>query len=151
MPSASSIHSVTIGNAGYTSEKENPTRPVFNQSAIHELALRAGFTEAGIAALPHPDTLRDAARFEHFVDAGHAGSMQYLARRNEEGQLLRSNVQLPFPWARSVVVCLASYHADAPLSIAAAPPNTGWIARYAWSSRRDERGRLRPEIGRAHV
>lgn len=136
MPPASSVHSVTISNAGST--------PAFTQSAIRELAHRAGFTEAGIAALPHPDTLRDATRFEHFVDAGHAGSMEYLARRNEEGQLLRSNVQLPFPWARSVVVCVASYHADAQLSIAPAPPNTGWIARYAWSSRRDERGRIRP-------
>jgi epoxyqueuosine reductase len=136
MPPASSVHSVTIGNAGGT--------PAFTQSAIRQLALQAGFTEAGIAALPHPDTLRDAQRFEHFVDSGHAGSMEYLARRNEEGQLVRSNVQLPFPWARSVVVCLASYYADAPLSIAPAPANTGWIARYAWSSRRDERGRVRP-------
>ncbi|HTJ30211.1 MAG TPA: QueG-associated DUF1730 domain-containing protein, partial [Acidobacteriaceae bacterium] len=155
MPSSSSLHSVTIGNAAGSAGDSTEDAPRaaaqpfsqatgFSQAAVRELALRAGFTEAGVAALPHAHTPRDAARFERFVAAGHAGTMEYLARRNEEGQLIRTDPQLPFPWARSVVVCLASYYADAPLSIDPAPPNAGWIARYAWSSRRDEKGNIRP-------
>jgi epoxyqueuosine reductase len=84
------------------------------------------------------------SKFAEFVEKGRAGSMQYLARRNEEGELVRSRVDVPFPWARSVVVCLASYHADAPLSTAPAPGGAGWIARYAWSGRRDDKGQIRP-------
>ncbi|HEY9126875.1 MAG TPA: QueG-associated DUF1730 domain-containing protein, partial [Acidobacteriaceae bacterium] len=149
MPPVSSTHSVKIGNAGGASGNCAGNEPPaeagrFSHAAVRELALRAGFTEAGIAALPHANTPRDAARFERFVAAGHAGTMEYLARRNEEGQLIRTDPQLPFPWARSVIVCLASYHADAPLSIAPAPADAGWIARYAWSSRRDEKGQIRP-------
>lgn len=143
MPPASSSESVTIGNAA--GEAANPAaREALSQASIRELARRAGFIEAGIAALPYADTARDAARFERFVAAGHAGTMEYLARRNDAGELLRGNPQLPFPWARSVIVCLASYHANAPASIDPAPANRGWIARYAWSSRRDERGQVRP-------
>jgi epoxyqueuosine reductase len=114
------------------------------QKTVRELALHAGFTEAGIVSLPYPETGRDAARFTDFLEKGRAGSMAYLARRNESGEPLRSRIDLPFPWARSVVVCMASYHADAPLSTAPAPPEAGWIARYAWSSRRDEKGAVRP-------
>ena len=139
------MHLVTIGNAqsdsGVGSEQEASD---FSLAAVRELALAAGFTEAGIAALPHAEAGRDAERFERFVKTGYAGSMEYLARRNEEGELIRGNPQLPFPWARSVIVCLASYYSDAPASVDAAPDNAGWIARYAWSSRRDEKGRVRP-------
>jgi epoxyqueuosine reductase len=70
--------------------------------------------------------------------------MNYLARRSENGDLVRGRVDVPFPWARSIVVCMASYHADAPLSTAPAEPGEGWIARYAWSSKKDERGQTRP-------
>jgi len=97
-----------------------------------------------MVALPHSETKRDAARFAEFVEKGRAGSMHYLARRDEAGALVRSRVDVPFPWARSAIVCLASYHADAPLSTAAAPDGAGWIARYAWSGRRDEKGAMRP-------
>jgi epoxyqueuosine reductase len=130
MPSASSISPVTF---------VTPT-----QDAVRELARKAGFTEAGMVALPHADTARDAARFAEFVEKERAGSMQYLARRNEAGELVRSRVDVPFPWARSAVVCLASYHADAPLSTAPAAEGAGWIARYAWSGRRDDKGAVRP-------
>jgi epoxyqueuosine reductase len=43
-----------------------------------------------------------------------------------------------------VVVCVAPYHADAPLSTDAAPPGSGWIARYAWSGTPGADGELRP-------
>ena len=98
-----------------------------------------------MVSLPHGETDRDAERFTEFIDAGRAGGMAYLARRNEAEELVRSRIDLPFPWARSAVVCLAGYHSDAPLSTAAAGPDAGWIARYAWSGRRDPKdGTLRP-------
>jgi epoxyqueuosine reductase len=115
-----------------------------SQRRIHELARAAGFTDAGIVSLPHAGTERDAARFTEFIAKGYAGSMAYLARRNEQEELVRSRIDLPFPWARSVVVCLASYHADAPLSTAPAKPGAGWIARYAWSGRKNSAGETRP-------
>jgi epoxyqueuosine reductase len=130
MPSASSIPTVTF---------RFPT-----QKLVRELALEADFTEAGIVSLPHRETKLDAARFEEFIEKGHAGSMQYLTRRNAAGELVRSRVAVPFPWARSAVVCLASYHANAPLSTESAAQGAGWIARYAWSGRRDEKGAMRP-------
>jgi epoxyqueuosine reductase len=73
--------------------------------------------------------------------------MAYLERRDEAGELIRGRIDRPFPWARSVVVCMASYHADAPLSTDTAGSGAGWIARYAWTgredqaSRKDERGK----------
>jgi epoxyqueuosine reductase len=114
------------------------------QEEVRELARKAGFAEAGMVPLPHPKTERDAARFAEFVEKGRAGAMDYLARRDEAGKLVRSRVDVPFPWARSAVVCLASYHADAPLSTTQAAGGAGWIARYAWSGRRDEKGAMRP-------
>src|SRR5580658_3846431 len=75
-----------------------------SQRRIHELARAAGFTDAGIVSLPHAGTERDAARFTEFIAKGYAGSMAYLARRNEQEELVRSRIDLPFPWARSVVV-----------------------------------------------
>jgi epoxyqueuosine reductase len=114
------------------------------QSAIRSLANTAGFNEAGIVGLPHCQTERDAARFADFIEKGRAGSMHYLARRDENGELVRSRIDVPFPWARSIVVCMVSYHADAPLSTAPAKPGAGWIARYAWSSRKDQNGMMHP-------
>ncbi len=61
--------------------------------------------------------------------------MNYLARTNEEQQLVRARAAIPFPWARSAIVCLASYHNAYPKSTDPAPSGKGWIARYAWSSR----------------
>jgi epoxyqueuosine reductase len=101
------------------------------------LALDAGFTEAGLVALPQMNESRDAQRFEQWVREGCVGSMQYLERANEQGELLRARVSIPFPWARSAIVCFASYHAAQPLSIAPTTPDAGWIARYAWSGRRE--------------
>jgi epoxyqueuosine reductase len=61
--------------------------------------------------------------------------MNYLSRVNEEQQLVRARAATPFPWARSAIVCVASYHGAQPKSTDSAPANAGWIARYAWSSR----------------
>jgi len=114
------------------------------REAVRGLALAAGFTEAGVVALPYAETARDAGRFTEFVEKGRAGTMSYLARRNEEGELVRGRVQTPFPWARSAVIAMASYHADAPLSTAPAAPAAAWIARYAWTS---SLGKIDPATG----
>jgi epoxyqueuosine reductase len=108
------------------------------------LAMDAGFTEAGMVALPHENAGRDAQRFEEWVHAGRAGSMGYLERKDEQGELVRARVGAPFPWARSVVVCFASYENSHPRSTEQALDGAGWIARYAWSSRVDAEGVRRP-------
>lgn len=109
------------------------------------LALAAGFTEAGLVALPYADEERDAGRFAAWVRSGRAGTMRYLERTGEDGRLTRERVRVPFPWARSALVCFASYlSSKAPLSTQVSTPGSGWIARYAWSSRLDARGERRP-------
>jgi epoxyqueuosine reductase len=108
-------------------------------------ALAAGFTEAGLVALPHDRAERDAARFEGWIGAGYAGTMAYLERTAADTKdLVRARVETPFPWARSALVCFASYNSAPPRSTAPAQPGTGWIARYAWSGRRDTDGSQRP-------
>jgi epoxyqueuosine reductase len=107
-------------------------------------ALEAGFAEAGLVVLPHADEERDAARFAEWVGAGRSGSMNYLARTTEDGHLVRARVTNPFPWARSAIVCFASYHSAQPRSTDMAAADAGWIARYAWSSRTDADGQRRP-------
>ncbi len=108
------------------------------------LALEAGFDEAGVVALPHQEAARDATRFETWIEAGRAGSMEYLTRSAEAGGLVRANVATPFPWARSALVCFAVYNTAQPRSTDAAPRDAAWIARYAWSSRVDAAGERRP-------
>ncbi|MDE3202338.1 MAG: tRNA epoxyqueuosine(34) reductase QueG [Acidobacteriota bacterium] len=108
------------------------------------MALAAGFTEAAVVALPQTSVERDARRFEEWMRAGRGGTMHYLGRTGEDGRLVRARVATPFPWARSAIVCFASYHAAQPLSTQDALENSGWIARYAWSSRVDASGERRP-------
>jgi epoxyqueuosine reductase len=122
-------------------------QPVFQPEAsrlsrelARSLALDAGFTEAGLVALPHAHEQRDAARFDEWLQAGRAGTMHYLERRDESARLLRSRVDIPFPWARSVVVVWASYNQPQPHSTDPAAADAGWIARYAWSGRKDAQG-----------
>jgi epoxyqueuosine reductase len=107
---------------------------------LSELAVASGFDTAGVAAVASTDTdtgqqSLDANRFATWVAAGRAGEMDYLKRRNEQGVLLRTDVQIAMPWARSVIVCALNYNVAAPFSIDQSAPGTGWIARYAWSGR----------------
>jgi Uncharacterized Fe-S protein len=114
---------------------------------IQAEAAEAGFDTAGVAPVYGAESEAgrvDAERFEGWVEAGRAGEMEYLKRRNEQGILLRSGVEVAMPWARSVVVCAVNYNGDGPLSIVPAEEGTGWIARYAWSGRTGEDGRLAP-------
>lgn len=112
-----------------------------------EQAIEAGFDTMGIASVPEPDSKfaeREADRFSAWIEAGRAGEMEYLKRRNQEGHLVRSGVKLAIPWARSVIVCAFNYNAEAPSSITPAPSQTGWIARYAWSGRTGKDGTMSP-------
>jgi epoxyqueuosine reductase len=111
---------------------------------VRGLAQEAGFAEGGLIALPYANQERDAARFEEWVRGGHAGTMGYLKRTDETGRLLRSSVEIPFPWARSAAVCWASYNSPQPRSTETAAEGAGWIARYAWSSKVDAQGTPRP-------
>jgi epoxyqueuosine reductase len=70
--------------------------------------------------------------------------MRYLERANENNELVRARVATPFPWARSAIVCFTNYNSSHPRSTGEVPPRSGWIARYAWSSRIDEKGERRP-------
>jgi epoxyqueuosine reductase len=110
----------------------------FSSTLVDSLARQAGFSAAGIAAVPAPGSPEDEAersRFTKWVHAGRAGEMEYLKRRDEAGELLRSSVRIALPWARSVIVCAANYNSAQPRSIDPAPEGAGWIARYAWTSK----------------
>jgi epoxyqueuosine reductase len=111
---------------------------------VRSLALSIGFTEAALVALPHAAEDRDAERFAEWMDAGRAGTMRYLERVDGSGRLVRSRVSVPFPWARSAVVCFCNYNGAEPRSIEPAGAGSGWIARYAWSSRKDASGARLP-------
>lgn len=112
--------------------------------AAYELARECGFTNAGLVRLPYAEESRDADRFTTWIDRGYAGTMRYLTRVHENGKLLRARTATLFPWARSAIVCSANYNSHQPHSTANHPPDAGWIARYAWSSRLDRGGERRP-------
>jgi epoxyqueuosine reductase len=114
--------------------------PNLERELARSVAMSIGFAEAGLVAVPHVTSDRDAARFSEWVNAGRAGTMGYLGRLDEQGRLVRSQVGVPFPWARSAIVCFANYHSAEPRSIDPAQSDAGWIARYAWSSRSDANG-----------
>ena len=104
-------------------------------------ARQVGFDTAGIAAVPVVGSREDEEerrRFEAWIGTGSAGEMEYLKRRNDAGELVRSSLRAAVPWARSVVVCALNYETAQPHSTEPSPEGTGWIARYAWT-RQSER------------
>ncbi len=118
--------------------------PRLTPETVRTLALAAAFDAAGVVALPHINETRDAERYKSWMKAGCAGTMGYLGRTNEHGELVRARLATPFPWARTAIVCLVSYHAAQPRSTDPVSRDAGWIARYAWSSRVDAKGERRP-------
>ncbi len=114
--------------------------PTFDLSPdeLTRLAHSEGFDLAGIAALEEQGSEQPGDYLEQWIAAGHAGEMDYLKRRNPQGELLRSKVQAAIPWARSVIVCAASYNAAGPLSIESRagdhrldrPLRLGWKDRH---------------------
>lgn len=95
-------------------------------------ARRAGFDLAGVATLEDPN-FPELARFPEWVERGHAGEMEYLKARDEQGRLKRTSVRVAAPWAKSVIVCAKSYDSPQPLSTECTEPDHGWISRYAWT------------------
>ena len=113
------------------------------EEGMRRQAAAVGFDQFGVAGVGGSDESHDALEAERFaawVDAGRAGEMEYLKRRDEAGVLLRSRVQVAIPWARSVMVCAMNYNSAGPLSVAEAPSGAGWIARYAWSGKATNEG-----------
>jgi epoxyqueuosine reductase len=107
-------------------------------SEVRGAASQAGFHLCGIArAEPSPASC-DSGRFALWIEQGRAGEMEYLKRRDEDGRLLRSDLQVAIPWARSVIVCALNYASADPYSTDAAPAAAGWIGRYAWSGREEQ-------------
>lgn len=114
----------------------NPASPTLWQNKLQQMAQALGFAEAGIAAVPAPGSEQDRverARYEAWIEAGRAGTMEYLKRRNEADRLVRSSLREAVDWARSVVVCAYNYNRELPYSQDPAPEGSAWIARYAWS------------------
>jgi epoxyqueuosine reductase len=88
------------------------------------LAAEVGFDLAGVAA---PDAPRELGAFAAWVARGYAGEMTYLTSQVAK----RSDLRAAFPWARSVLCVGLQYDTPHPYSTEA-PPDRGWIARYAW-------------------
>jgi epoxyqueuosine reductase len=119
-----------------SSERSSFMAQSLSNSLVTALAEKAGFSLAGVAPVPplgSQTTREERARFEQWIDSGAAGEMEYLKRRNEQGELIRSSLHAVFPWVKSVIVCAANYDSAQPRSIDPAPKGTGWIARYAQS------------------
>ncbi len=113
---------------------------------VQEAARAAGFSAAGIAAVPEVGSAEDYAELglvEDWLAKGRGGEMEYLKRRDEAGRLLRSSLRIALPWARSVIVCAANYQSAQVKSIDPAAADAGWIARYAWSGQAADEGGLR--------
>ena len=97
---------------------------------IKRLAAAVGLDLAGVAGIGETPEHRF---FPGWIAAGHGGEMQYLAARNEAGELKRASLANAAPWARSVVVGALNYNVDQPYSTHAGTTTQGWISRYAWS------------------
>ncbi|HYK36456.1 tRNA epoxyqueuosine(34) reductase QueG [Alloacidobacterium sp.] len=136
-----SRHSTTISTASNFMQQDSL------QTLVAQEAVKAGFSTAGIAAVPESDSTEDKNErraFADWVEQGNAGEMEYLKRCNDAGELVRSSLRVAVPWAKSVVVCAANYNTQQPLSTDLAQEGAGWIARYAWSGRQIGDGGLAP-------
>jgi epoxyqueuosine reductase len=91
---------------------------------VHEAAREVGFDLVGISGPTAPPEL---SSFAEWVSRGHAGEMAYLTKQVAK----RSELSVAFPWARSVVCVGLQYDTPHPYSMEA-PPDRGWISRYAW-------------------
>ena len=96
---------------------------------VKQAARNAGFELTGIA--PVRD-FPELDRFTDWIDAGHAGEMEYMKSRHETGRLKRTSLRSTIPWARSVIVCAVNYNTAEPLSTQVSDSQRGWISRYAW-------------------
>jgi len=118
---------------------EDSTTAEARAALTRRRALEAGFDEARIASAFAPPVL---VHFKGWIEAGRAGTMDYLVTQSER----RSDLRTAFPWARSVIVAALQYDTPHPYSTSTeAPVGTGWIARYAWGDDYHEVVRARLE------
>ncbi|MBI2153150.1 MAG: tRNA epoxyqueuosine(34) reductase QueG [Candidatus Rokubacteria bacterium] len=89
--------------------------------AIKERALALGFDRVAVGPADPPD---HAAAFDAWLEAGYAGTMDYL----ERGRTERLDPRRLLPGARSVVAVALNYYQGEP------PDGDAWapVARYAW-------------------
>ncbi len=95
---------------------------------LKTFAREAGFDLVGIA---RAEATTHAHAYQEWIDAGHHGTMHYLANRIDE----RIDVTKKFPWAKSILCVGLAYYQEMPPA-PPAPIETneplGKIARYAW-------------------
>ena len=105
------------------------------------LAKQRGFDACSVVAIPDAGAKFSLLEyFPQWIAEGRAGEMEYLARRDDKGHLLREDVRHPLPWAKSVIVLAANYRADTPGSLEPHEPGQAWVARYAATGSADGRG-----------
>jgi epoxyqueuosine reductase len=91
-------------------------------ATVKAVARECGFELAGIAAT---GPVEDFARYQAWVDEGHAGEMRYLTDHRAQ---IRNDVRNLLPTARSVICVGKLYNApDPPVR-----PGDAKISRYAW-------------------
>ena len=100
--------------------------PTVLSQVVKELANQAGFDRCGIT-MAIPTSRRQYLRA--WLDAGRAGSMQYIHRHFEK----RADPQLLLEGARSVIVVALLYNQSAPTS-ENEPGDRGRVAKYAWGN-----------------
>ncbi len=98
--------------------------------SILRLGSEHGFDLVGISGVGKYSELE---YFPEWIDENRHGDMQYLASRNEAGELKRECVANVAPWARSAIICAINYNSAQPFSTERADSTCGWISRYAWT------------------
>lgn len=111
---------------------------------VKEAAARAGFDLAGVSPVEQHQ-LPELSKFPDWIEAGHAGEMRYLEKRNEEGDLRRAALRYAAPWAKSVIVCALNYNTAPAYSTKQRDSGRGWVSRYAWGSK-DYHDALMPRL-----
>jgi epoxyqueuosine reductase len=112
--------------------------------SVKEAAATAGFDVAGVSSV-EPQHLPELKKFSRWVEAGYAGDMHYLEKRNDDGELRRMALKNAAPWVKSVIVCALNYNTAAAYSIQQSDPARGWVSRYAWASK-DYHDALMPRL-----
>lgn len=100
--------------------------PELTGNDIRELARECGFELAGVARA-EPTT--DRERYHDWVEAGHAGEMQYLTDRRAA---VRDDPRNLLASARSIICVGKLYNTPWPYSTQFDSAELAWISRYAW-------------------
>ncbi len=101
--------------------------------AVKAKGLEIGFD---LVAIGPADPPPHGSAFEQWLEAGYAGSMEYLERGREK----RLNLQRILPGARSVIAVALNYYQGNP------PEASSWcgVSRYAWG--RDYHAVMEPKV-----